>query len=194
MSTLRLSIVAITIGISSWSCQSSTEPQKSDAGASQPGEKSLRIAYVNSDSLLEKYQMLKDLEDEFLAEKLNMENEFRRHVEQLEKDYMEAEREAPSLSQEALQILQRNLAQREQELMQKKQLMENELLQSEQEKNDRYYTRIRKFLDAYGKRNGYDIIFSYNGFGNVVYMNEAYDITDIVVDSLNARYQTEKAQ
>lgn len=152
----------------------------------------LKIAYVNTDTLLDKYDMLKDLEEEMVQEKLAMENQFRQQVEQLEKEYAYAQQESKNYSQEKLQMLQMEFAQKEQNLMQRKQEMEGQLINSEKEKNDRYYAKIREFLDDYAAEGGYHIIYGYNGFGNVLYMHEQYDITDVVVDSLNSIYQQSK--
>ena len=152
----------------------------------------LKIAYVNTDTIFEKNDMLKDLEEEFIQEKLTMENQFRSQYEKLEKDYKDAEAGAAQLSQEALQILGMKLQQREQDLMAQKQEMEQVLLKSEQEKNELFYHQIRSFLDDYAKRQGYHMIYGYNGFGNVLYMDEQFDITQLVVDSLNTTYSKNK--
>jgi outer membrane protein len=152
----------------------------------------LKIAYVNTDTIFEKNDMLKDLEEDFIQEKLTMENQFRSQYEKLEKDYKDAEAGAAQLSQEALQILGMKLQQREQDLMAQKQEMEQILLKSEQEKNELFYDQIRSFLDDYAKRQGYHMIYGYNGFGNVLYMDEQFDITQLVVDSLNTTYSKNK--
>lgn len=152
----------------------------------------LKIGYVNTDTIFEKNDMLNDLEEEFIQEKLTMENQFRTKYEKLEKDYKDAEAGASQLSEEALQILGMKLQQREQELMAEKQEMESTLMKSEQDKNTQFYNQIRLFLDDYAKREGYHMIYGYNGFGNVLYMDEQFNITELVVDSLNAAYSKTK--
>ncbi len=155
---------------------------------------SMKFAYVNTDSLSMKFDMINDFEEEIVQERLEMENRLQGMVRSLEKDYTDAQAGAAGLSQEALNILQQKLAQKEQQVMQQKSAMEERLMRSEQEKTDRYLERVQDFLDAYGKSQGYDVIYGFNGLNNVLYIDEAYDITDAVIDSLNSAYQNEKAQ
>jgi len=173
------------------SCSESTSKEDKSANKAKdtpPLSSDLKMAYVNTDTLLDNYEMLKDLEEEMLQEKLALETQFRGKVEQLEKEYAYAQQESKNYSQEKLQMLQMEFAQKEQDLMQQKQEMEKQLISSEKEKNDRYYGKIREFLDDYAAQEGYHVIYGYNGFGNVLYMNPQYDITDVVIDSLNSIY------
>ncbi len=152
------------------------------------GDGNLKIAYVNTDSLFEKYDLLNDLENQFIEEKLVMENKFRVEVERFEKDYRDAEAGAPGLTEEQLQILGMKLQQRKQELMAKEQSMEAQLATSEADKYDKFYDELQAFLGEYAKAEGFHMIYGYNGFGNVLYMDAQFDITNTVVDSLNRAY------
>ena len=154
----------------------------------------LKFAYVNTDSLSTKYDMIKDLEEEMLQERLQMENQLQSMVRDLEKDYADAQQGAAGLSEEALAILQQKLAQKEQQVMQQKNSMEGQLVRSEQEKTNAYLEKVQTFLNTYAKAEGYDIIYGYNGLNNVLYIDAAYDVTDLVVDSLNNMYANDKLQ
>ncbi len=152
----------------------------------------LKVAYIDSDSLFARYDLYKDLEEEFIEEKVIAENSFKSKVAALEKDYQDAQAGAAQLSEEALQILGAKLQQREQQLMGEKQQMESTLMQSEQKKNDKLYEKLRVFLDDYASAKGYHMIYGYNGFGDVLYMDSQFDITDQVIDSLNSSYSASK--
>ncbi len=180
-------LAAISAAMLITACGNTSAPTASVGAISPSGAK---IGYVNSDSLFENFNMIKDLEEELIAEKLQMQNQFQVEYQKLEKDYMDAQKGASQLSQEALGILQRRLAQREQELGQMQQQMEGQLMQSEGKKNEEYLKVIREYLDNYGAENGYQIIYSYNGVGNVLYIDSAYDITNFVVDGLNKTYES----
>jgi outer membrane protein len=47
---------------------------------------------------------------------------------------------------------------------------------------------INSFLQQYNKEKGYDFIISNTGFDNLLYGNPVYNITDEIVEGLNARY------
>jgi Skp family chaperone for outer membrane proteins len=63
-------------------------------------------------------------------------------------------------------------------------------LQEMQEKNMKsVYDRINSFLKEYGKKHGYQIIFGTTN-GSIVYgEGTALDITNEIIEQLNARYQ-----
>ncbi|MEQ9187389.1 MAG: OmpH family outer membrane protein [Cryomorphaceae bacterium] len=155
---------------------------------------SLKFAYVNTDSLSSRFDMIKDFEEQILQERLEMENQLQGMVRSLEKDYTDAQAGASQLSDEAISILQQKLAQKEQQVMQQKNQMEERLMRSEQDKTGRYLDRVQTFLKDYGKAEGYDIVYGFNGLNNVLFIDEAYDITDQVVDSLNSIYASEKPE
>jgi len=50
------------------------------------------------------------------------------------------------------------------------------------------YDELRSFLDLYAADMGYHMIYGYNGFGDVLYMDPQFDITSTVIDSLNRSY------
>jgi Skp family chaperone for outer membrane proteins len=169
-----------------------TETKESTPSNTTTVNGDLKIAYINSDSLFAGYELYKDLEEEFIEEKVMAENTFRSKVAALEKDYQDAQAGAAQLSEEALQILGAKLQQREQQLMGEKQQMEGMLMQSEQAKNDKLYEELRVFLDEYAAAEGYHMIYGYNGFGDVLYMDAQFDITKQVIDSLNSVYSQSK--
>ena len=47
---------------------------------------------------------------------------------------------------------------------------------------------INSFLKIYNKTKGYSLIISNSGFDNLLYADKAFDITQEIVDGLNARY------
>ncbi len=154
----------------------------------------LKIAYINTDTVLSNYDLVKELEEEIIQEKISLENRYKGQVEQLEKEFAYAQQEAASLPPDKLQMLQAEFAQKEQQLMLSKQQLEQQLLSSEQNKNERLYKEIQDFLAAYSTNEGFDIIFGYNGFGNVLYAADRFDITQMVVDSLNTMYANENEE
>lgn len=186
--TLGLSIAA---GLVISSCG---ETKTETSGAQIVSPNGAKIGYIHTDSLLQNYKMVKDLEDQLIQERLELEGQFQAEYQKLEKDYQDAQKGAAQLSPEALQILQRRLQEKEQQLAMTQRQMENQLMTSESEKNDLYFSKIRTFVDSFGIANGFQIIYNYNGVGNVLFIDSTYDITSIVVDELNKEYEAELAK
>jgi outer membrane protein len=64
----------------------------------------------------------------------------------------------------------------------------------ERELSEKYTADIWKQINAYvgdyGKSKGYDFIFGTSGDGNIMYANDAHDITKDVVTYINQRYKS----
>ena len=48
---------------------------------------------------------------------------------------------------------------------------------------------INDFVKEYGKKKGYKIIFGASGSGNIMYADEASDLTPIVLEGLNKEFE-----
>jgi len=58
-----------------------------------------------------------------------------------------------------------------------------------QELNQKVWTRLGSYVKEYGKSNGYTIVLSTQGFGSVMYSEEALDITDDFILYVNKKYE-----
>ena len=72
-----------------------------------------------------------------------------------------------------------------QELQQK---LANELALENQKNSLAFRDSINSFLKEYNKTKGYDLIISNTAFDNLLFGNPAYNITNEIVEGLNARY------
>ncbi len=177
------------------SCSESSESPTVDEEVTEvvkpeftPSTNGVVVAYINTDSIRSNYKLYKELEEELLQERLMSENQFNAQVSAFEKDYTDAQREAATLSQEALVILQRRLQTKEQELMQQKQVMESQLMQSEERKLEEYTKVIKDMLKGYSSDKGIDIVMAHGDISNLLYINEAFDVTNDVIEQLNSEY------
>ena len=66
-------------------------------------------------------------------------------------------------------------------------------LMEENNKNSlQFRDSINAFLKEYNKTHGYSLIFSNTGFDNLLYADSAFNITEEIVNGLNARYSPVK--
>ncbi|KAA6326682.1 hypothetical protein EZS27_024247 [termite gut metagenome] len=66
--------------------------------------------------------------------------------------------------------------------------MTNELVAETQKNSLRLRDSINSFLKDYNKEKGYTFIISNTGSDNLLYADKAYDITQEIVNGLNAKY------
>jgi hypothetical protein len=83
---------------------------------------------------------------------------------------------------------QMRLMKQQQELQALQQKLSDELASENQKNSLQLRDSINSFLKIYNQNKGYDLIISNTGFDNLLYANPAYNITQEIIDGLNARY------
>ena len=150
-----------------------------------------KIGYVDNGKLINEYQEKIDLEAR-LQTKISA---FQKRTDSLRQSFQleinEAEIQARNMSQENLQKLSQELQQKEQVLSQRVQFEQQQITQESQSTNDSLVNKVKNFVGNYGKTNGYSFILGSNEAGSVMFGKEESDITQVVLDALNADYKNE---
>jgi len=150
-----------------------------------------KIGYVDNGKLINEYQEKIDLEAR-LQTKINA---FQKRTDSLRQSFQleinEAEIQARNMSQENLQKLSQELQQKEQVLSQRVQFEQQQITQESQSTNDSLVNKVKNFVGNYGKTNGYSFILGSNEAGSVMFGKEESNITQVVLDALNADYKNE---
>ena len=144
-------------------CAGKTDNQTSTTPAQVNAELSgMKIAYVEIDSLLAKYNFCIDLNEAMVKKSENVR--------------MTLNQKATALNKEKQDL---------QELSNK---LQNGLMEENNKNSLLFRDSINAFLKEYNKTHGYSLIFSNTGFDNLLYADSAFNITKEIVDGLNARY------
>ena len=176
-------------------CAGNTDKQAANAPA-QGGELSgMKIAYVEIDTLLAKYNFCVDLNEAMVKKSENVRMTLNQKAGDLERQKQEFQTKAQNnayLTQERAQQEYNRIAKLEQDLQTLSNKLQSELM-SENEKNSlQLRDSINAFLKEFNKTRGYNLIFSNTGFDNLLYADQAFNITKEIVDGLNARYSSVK--
>lgn len=159
---------------------------QSEPDIKQPATKEgMKIAFVRTDTLFEKYALYKTLEDAFEKERdsaeqivASQENNLKRKIEQYQ--------------QEGAGMTDAQRAQREEQLGREQQnfmqLRENIMTKlSEREKiiSDSLHNLITTNVSEMNKKTGYDYILGYQRGSGIIYADSIHDITNNVLKQLN---------
>lgn len=148
--------------------------------------------YVDIDTILSKYNLAKDYNEEMLRMQTNMESEVRRHENSLQSFATSMQNKLQNngyLSEASYKADQQQItdmqtkAQRAVAALQTN--FESAALLAQKTVND----SIEAYIREYNLSKGYDAIFYKNA---TLYINPALDITNEVVEGLNARYNKVK--
>lgn len=173
--------------------------QKPAASSKSPAKEQLtdtkgKIAYVNIDSLEAKYEYLKTKQAAFEERKNAMSAELERSQKQFQQDYMNAERKAAAgaMTEAERETTGTRLQQMQQSLQSREQALTEKLLKEQEEFNKDLQDRLDKFLAEYNKDKGFDYILSYSKAVRFIMLaNDQLDITQDVIDGMNAEYNKE---
>lgn len=155
------------------------------------GSSNMKIAYVEIDSLLTKYNFWNDLNEQMIQKEENIRTTLNEKAKKLEAEAKEFQRKYENngfSSPERAQQEQARLMKQQQELQALQQKLSEELANENQKNSLQLRDSINSFLKIYNQDKGYDLIISNTGFDNLLYANPAYNITQEIIKGLNARY------
>ncbi|MFK7749567.1 MAG: OmpH family outer membrane protein, partial [Kordia sp.] len=105
----------------------------------------------------------------------------------------QAQQKAAKASPKKQQELSVQIQQLGERLDQQIKIEQNRISEDSRAQNDSILNRVKRFVSAYGKKNGYDFIFGKNEMiGNLYYGKEMYDVTKTVLEELNKDYAAKK--
>ncbi|WKZ61460.1 MAG: OmpH family outer membrane protein [Cyclobacteriaceae bacterium] len=154
----------------------------------------LKVAYINSDSVMEKYDYLKARVEVLEAKKNKVEQDYLNRAESLQKEFQAYQRNINNMTVGQVRAVEEDLGKKQQNLQLYEQSATQELMNDQAKLNKELYDRITAFLSKYGKEKGLHIVLKLDTSSDVLYGVEALDITADVVAGLNAEYAAEKAK
>lgn len=153
----------------------------------------LKIAYVNLDSLMSKYNFAQDINKEMMRKEEDIKMKLTEKYKELQADQADFERKYKNnvyATPERAQNEYNRIIQKEQEIVQLEQSLTVEFEQEGLQRNQVLRDSINKFINEYNKNKKYDFILTKLG-ENLLYANPAYDITNEIAKGLNERYNAE---
>ena len=167
-----------------------------DATAPLEKEGGLTIAYVNTDTLLAKYQYAIDMEQELLAYKDQQEAYGRQQMEKFQNDYQEYLKNGANMTLTQQQQKEAELKQRAEKMSTLEQELSAKILERQMSENTKLLNAIFAYVREYNAANQqFDIILrkTFND-SPTLYLNPAMDITDEIVNGLNEEYKQIKGK
>ncbi len=151
--------------------------------------------YINSDVLNEKYEYVKDLTTAAQAKQQRLESVYQSKGQKLQQDYADFQQKASQglLSENQTKSVQEDLMKRKEELDQMEAQLQTQM-EEIQKSNEEVRKTVVDYVKEYNKTGQYNYILTYtDGPGGVVILaNDSLDITNEIVDGLNAQYKAKK--
>ncbi len=158
------------------------------------GQSSGRIVYVNTDTLLTNYEYYKDVVSEFQNKQFALENELKKKSESFQNEVALFQRrvQAGGMSQQQGQSTQQQLQKKEQDILLYRDNAAANLASDQAAKTDEILTNIQDYLAEHNTDDRYDMVIGFSKGGGVLYAKENLEITNEVLEGLNAAYASSK--
>lgn len=174
-------------------------PSKFNPEASMPvipEDGVLKVACVDSDSLLAKYQYAIDLQEELNRYKEAQEKSYQQQMDKFNADYQNYLKTGENMTLSQQQATESELNERAKKLSTLEAELTAKVMQKQMDSNIELLNRIFAFVREYNADNQqFDIIMrkTFND-SPTLYMNPAMDITNEIIEGLNKEYKSVKGK
>lgn len=169
-----------------------TSPAKQVDSETFTGE--LRIAYVNTDSIMLEYEYAKDLEAGLKTYQNQLESSYESQLRRLQTDFENYMKTGDRLTLTEQKKTEEDLARREREIPQLQQESMVRLQTRQMEDNEKLLNAVYAFIRDYNAKNdNYNIILSKSYVSSaILYADTVMDITKEIIEGLNKEYKQVK--
>jgi outer membrane protein len=168
---------------------SGQKPASAETAALDPSEV-IPVAYLNVDSLLTNYTFALEASDKLMSKQEDARVKMNTKLRTFQNEVADFQRKLENnafLSRERAEKEQQRLAKKEQELQELEAKLTQDIMMENQKLNLQLADSLNNFLKEFNADGRFHIILSNSAKDNVLMANEQYDITEEVINGLNAR-------
>lgn len=158
-------------------------------------EHPMPVAFVDVDSLISNYTYSIDLNEQITKKFENSRASLTEKLRKLQTEAADFQRKAETgafLSRERMEAEQQRIMKKDQELQELQAQMSQELGEEQLRINEELRNTIVSQLREYNKAKGYHIVYGKTN-DNILYADDAYNITKEVIDYLNRQHASSPA-
>lgn len=156
----------------------------------EPGE--LKVAYINSDSVLKYYDYFKENSEMLEAKGKKMDTDLKDRAQSLQKDIVAYQNNVGNMTINQAKAVEEDIARKQQNLRMYQETLATELGNEENKLSVELYNKVTQFLKGYGEDNGIHLVIKFNPSSDLLFGHNSLDITQDVIDGLNKSYNEEK--
>jgi outer membrane protein len=190
LGSLATAIALVSVLTACGNKDGKTEAPKTTPTTVAAGE---NIVYVNSDSLLTKYEYFKELKSKMETKGKAAESDMAAKTQAFQREVQQYQQQQNTLPADQRAATEQRLSRKQQEL-QAYQQNAGAALQSEQAKEQEVlYNKVAEYLKTYAKTKGYKMVLTYSkGNSAILFADESLDVTNAVIVGLNEAYAKDK--
>jgi len=168
-------------------------PATATTSTTATGVKAEEIVFVNSDSLLTKYNYFKDMSARLEKKGKDAQADLMSRGQAFQREVAEYQKAQATMPADERQKTEQRLQRKNQELQAYQQNAGAQVQQEQAGEQAKLYEKVADFLKVYAKDKGYKMVMTYQkGNSGILYGDASLDITSDVVKKLNEAYAKDK--
>jgi len=149
-----------------------------------------KIGFVDNGKMINEYQEKKEIEEKYTQRELAFQKRTDSIGKAFQLEAQEVQLQASTMPQTKQQEQYQILGQKQKMLQQQIQFEQQQMQQGYQTEIDSVIVKVKSFVKEYGKNNGYAYILgTSDNAASVLYGKEENDLSQIMIDALNANYK-----
>jgi outer membrane protein len=190
VSILLNAVLIVAVGVLYYLHFSGRSASSPSGTPAVPGD--IKIAYINSDSVLKNYDYFKVTRERLESKGKKLDSDLRNRAQGLQNDYEAYQRNVGNLTIGQAKSLEEDLQKKQQNLQLYQQSLSQEMSSEELKITQDLYVRVTDYLKKYGNEKGLQVVLKLDTSSDLLFGGEGLNITKEVTAGLNEAYQLEK--
>jgi outer membrane protein len=186
-------MLLVAVGVLFYLHFSGSKGGSSASGPNDTTSVNVKIAYINSDTVLKYYEYLKVNKQQLEAKTKKMDQDYRNRAIGLQTEIQAYQRNVNSMTLGQVRATEEDLGKKQQNLQMYQQSLTQQLMEEEAKLNKELYDRVTAFLKKYGQEKGLHVVLKFDQSSDVLFGGPGLDISKDVISGLNDAYQLEKS-
>jgi outer membrane protein len=183
-------VLLVAVGVLYFLHFSSKTSTTSSTGPVNPSD--LKIAYINSDTVLKYYDFFKVNMDKLESKGKKLDQDLQNRAQSLQNDITAYQRNYGSMTIGQAKAVEDDLGKKRQNLELYQRSLEQDLIGEQAKMNEELYKKITEYLKDYSQQKDLQIVLKFNPSSDVLYGGASVDITKDVIQGLNEAYKLDK--
>src|SRR5688572_15814300 len=141
----------------------------------------LKVAYINTDTVLKYYEYLKLHKTRLEAKSLKMENELNNRAMGLQNEIAAYQRNVSAMTLGQVKATEEDLTKKQQNLQLYQQSLRQQLMEEENKLREELYGRITSYLKKYGTEKGLQVVLKRDNTSDVLWATDMLDVSQDVI-------------
>jgi outer membrane protein len=167
----------------------SSGPKATQTDGKEVAAGTLKLAYINSDTVLKYYDYYKEVRVRFEAKGKKLDQDLQNRAQALQNEIGAYQRNVSTMTIGQAKAVEEDLGKKQQNFRLYQQSIEQDLATEQGKVNSELYSNITTYLKKFGADKGLEAVLKYDPSSDLLYGSAGIDITQEVIKGLNEAYQ-----